>query len=130
MVHKLVLCAYVTVKIAMVYSRPQDMFYSDSNTMVIGNLKKREVIPLNPYFSPYRRRYGQDPQNELNYRRTKDIREEFVDRRFELTESQIREAKLDNKENLEKLHNELRWLAIDDDEGIDQQQNMLLIEPR
>uniref|UniRef100_A0A2A4J2V0 Uncharacterized protein n=1 Tax=Heliothis virescens TaxID=7102 RepID=A0A2A4J2V0_HELVI len=120
MVHKLVLCAYVTVKIAMVYSRPQDIFYTDTNTMVIGNLKKREVIPLNPYFSPYsRRRYGADAQTDLNYRRTKDIREDFIDRRFELTESQIREAKLDNKENnLEKLHNELRWLTIDDDEGI------------
>lgn len=55
--------------------------------MIIGNLRRREVRPLNPYFSPYsRRRYGADAQTNLNYRRTKDIRdkEDITDRRFEV----------------------------------------------
>lgn len=39
---------------------------------------------------------------------------------FQMSESQIREAKLaENKENnLDKLHSELRWLTIDTEEGI------------
>lgn len=64
----------------------QDMFYPDN--LVIGNLRRREVIPLNTInnnnYHNYRRRFGVDPQPNLNYRRTKDIREEFIDRRFEV----------------------------------------------
>lgn len=87
MVQPLALCAYFAVQAAMVYSQFPDLYYNDNNHMVIGNLRRREVRPLNPYFSPYsRRRYGADVQTNLNYRRTKDIRdkEDIVDRRFEV----------------------------------------------
>lgn len=37
---------------------------------------------------------------------------------FQLSESQLGEVKLDNKDNLDKLHNELSWLSLDSVEGI------------
>ncbi|KAF9406732.1 hypothetical protein HW555_012995 [Spodoptera exigua] len=117
MVRISLLCACITVQIVLAYTQSGDVYYLD-NKMVIGNLKRREVIPLNPYSrNNGRRRYGNDAQGNLNYRRTKEIREDFVDRRFELSESQLRESKLDNKEhNLDKLHNELNWLSLGSEE--------------
>ncbi|XP_035430304.2 uncharacterized protein LOC118262801 isoform X2 [Spodoptera frugiperda] len=124
MVHNFLLCAYVTMQLVVAYMQSDDLFYAD-NKMVIGNLKRREVIPLNPYSKTNgRRRFGNDAS--LNYRRTKDIREDFIDRRFELSESQLGEVKLDNKDNLDKLHNELSWLSLDSVEGIDQPAGMVV----
>ncbi|XP_022828919.1 uncharacterized protein LOC111358194 isoform X2 [Spodoptera litura] len=127
MVHKLLLCVYATVQLVVAYMQSDDLYYPE-NKMVIGNLKRREVVPLNPYSKiNSRRRFGNDGQGSLNYRRTKDIREDFIDRRFELSESQLREVQLDNKENnLNKLHDELSWLSLDTVEGIDQPTDLVV----
>nr|XP_021209043.1 uncharacterized protein LOC110386880 [Bombyx mori] len=87
----------------------QDLFGSDN--VIIGNLKRRDTVPLNQF---NRRNYK---NNNLNYRRTKDIQDDVLEKKLELAESQLREAKLD-KEKLEKLHNELRWLTVDNEQGI------------
>ncbi|CAK1600232.1 unnamed protein product [Parnassius mnemosyne] len=141
--------------------------------LVVANIKRRDLIPLQP--GNIRWING----NNLNYRRTKDIREDIIDRRFEITEAQLREAQRvsdineiredeiksaqrreeqirndiqlrensvanirdnsvsnirenqlglnyknrnskygENNDQLDKLHREMRWLTIDNDEGI------------
>ncbi|XP_013163370.1 PREDICTED: uncharacterized protein LOC106114639 [Papilio xuthus] len=54
--------------------------------IIVANIKKRDIIPLQPG-----NRRLLDNKN-LNYRRTKDIRETSVDRHFEITEALLREA--------------------------------------
>ncbi|XP_028178843.1 uncharacterized protein LOC114366239 [Ostrinia furnacalis] len=87
----------------------------DSSGVVVGNLRKRDTIPLHRLSrSDLRRFYGDE--DDLHYRKTKDIRE---DKRFEMTENLIRELKLaENKEALDKLNREVRWLTIDTEEGL------------
>lgn len=86
-------CLFTFSVLNIVIVCAQDIYYPDNiggsyprtDNLVIGNLRRRDVIPLNPFYIPnYRRRYGGDPQTNLNYRRTKDIRDEFIDRRFEV----------------------------------------------
>ncbi|RVE52036.1 hypothetical protein evm_003314 [Chilo suppressalis] len=83
----------------------------EDTNFIIGNLRKRDTIPLNRNH----RRLGNSIEHSLRYRKTRDIRE---DRRYEITEKLLRQMKLENKEALDKLHREMRWLTIDTDEGI------------
>ncbi|CAG4920976.1 unnamed protein product [Colias eurytheme] len=81
----------------------------------IGNVARRDIIPLHELVK--RRR-----DNVLNYRRTKDIRSDVNDRRFEISEAQFKEAlwketkAAEDKERLDRLHRELRWLTINSNE--------------
>ncbi|CAG5036479.1 unnamed protein product [Parnassius apollo] len=132
--------------------------------LVVASIKRRDIIPLQP--GNIRWING----NNLNYRRTKDIRKDIIDRRFEISEAQLREAQRlseineiredeiksaqrreeqirnsmqlrensvgnrrenqlefnynnrnskygENKDQLDKLHREMRWLTIDADDG-------------
>ncbi|XP_022127234.1 uncharacterized protein LOC111001609 [Pieris rapae] len=75
------------------------------NNMAVG---RRDVIPMNEV----RRR---NVIMDRNYRRTKDIRTDIYDRRFE--EAQWREARgADDRDRLDRLHRELRWLTINSNE--------------
>ncbi|XP_075981131.1 uncharacterized protein LOC142979824 [Anticarsia gemmatalis] len=108
MFHKLLICLYFLSTNCL-----QDIFYPDK--IIVGNLRRRDVVPLNVlnYNKGYRRRFNANNQANLKYRRSRDIRESVADRRFELTELQIREEK--NRENLDQLEEQLRWLTIDAD---------------
>lgn len=66
----------------------QDFFYTDD--VVIGNLERREVLPLaqinNPYAQRRRRFFTTHTEADLKYRRSKDIRDPPpLDRTFEVS---------------------------------------------
>ncbi|XP_031770001.2 uncharacterized protein LOC113523049 [Galleria mellonella] len=76
----------------------------------VGKLRRRESIPLY--------RIGQQ-DDDLDYRRTKDIREDDEMRIFETSDAQLREAQIEKRRNkLDKLYRELRWLTVDTDQGL------------
>ncbi|XP_068628953.1 trichohyalin-like [Battus philenor] len=63
-----------------------DNYYYASTIYPVDNIRRRDTIPLNSN----RRRF--EDERTINYRRTKDIREDGVDRRFEITEAQLKEV--------------------------------------
>ncbi|XP_045542497.1 uncharacterized protein PF11_0207-like [Papilio machaon] len=82
--------------------------------IIVANIKKRDTIPLQ---SGNRRLL--DNKN-LNYRRTKDIRESSVDRRFEITEALLREAQreeqLSSGQGDDRREEEIKTAQRQDDE--------------
>lgn len=65
------------IQIVLIYC--QDNNLPEYDSIVIGNLRKRDQIPL---YQRFNRRWDQE---NLNYRRTRDIREDnYFDRKYEV----------------------------------------------
>ncbi|KAL0849842.1 hypothetical protein ABMA28_011780 [Loxostege sticticalis] len=86
----------------------------DSSEVVIGNLRRRESIPLHQFGRRFDAQGDYDAK--LQYRKTNDIRK---DRRFELTQNILREQQLNEKKDiLDKYDQALRWITINNEEGL------------
>lgn len=63
---------------AVVFGLEHENYDYNPKGLIVANIKRRDTIPL----QPSKRRWLNNVN--LNYRKTKDIREEIVDRHFEV----------------------------------------------
>ncbi|KAG6447937.1 hypothetical protein O3G_MSEX005263 [Manduca sexta] len=103
---------YYILILQIIFVSCQDFPLYNTDDMIIENLRKREVIPLNQI---NRRLFRSNEQ--IRYRRTKDVQEDLAERKLDKVKSQLREARINNAK-LDKLHQQLKWMTIDDNEAI------------